>query len=345
MEQTYFEELESIINNGTDWSCLNGKKILLVGASGMIGTVITDLIMLLSKQYDINITVMGRSVERICSRFEKYLETKNFSYICADVCMPLSECGDFDYIVHAASNTHPMAYSTDPVGTITANTIGTDNLLKYAATHGSPRFVFLSSVEIYGENRGDADKFDEDYCGYINCNTLRAGYPESKRVGESLCRAYEKQYNVDVVIPRLCRIYGATMLDSDSKALAQFIKKAVNKEDIVLKSAGTQLFSYCYVCDAVEAIIKIMLDGESGQAYNISDSNSDITLKELAEILAEEAGTKVIFELPDNVEAQGYSTATKAVLSHEKINALGWKARYTISDGIKRTLYKLEHME
>ena len=345
MEQTYFEELRSIIDNGMDWSRLNGKKILLVGATGMIGTVLVDLIMLLSDKNNISITVMGRSENRIRSRFGKYIGDTHFSYICADVCTPLGEYGNFDYIIHAASNTHPLAYSTDPVGTINANSIGTDNLLRYAASHGSPRFVFLSSVEIYGENRGDVDEFDEDYCGYINCNTVRAGYPESKRVGESLCRAYEKQYSVDVVIPRLCRIYGATMLDSDSKALAQFIKKALRKEDIVLKSAGNQLFSYCYVCDAVEAIMKVMLDGESGQAYNIADNDSNITLRDLAGLLADTAGTKVIFELPDKVEAQGYSTATKAIMSHKKINELGWKARYTISDGINRTLYKLEHME
>ncbi len=341
MEQTYYEELHSIINNGIDWNRLNNKRILIVGASGMIGTVLTDLIMLLDDKYNVSVTVMGRSEDRICSRFANYIEAERFSYICADVCMPLAECGNFDYIIHAASNTHPLAYSTDPVGTITANAIGTNNLLNYAATHGSPRFVFLSSVEIYGENRGDVEEFDEDYCGYINCNTVRAGYPESKRVGESLCRAYEKQYGVDVVIPRLCRIYGATMLDSDSKALAQFIRKASRKEDIVLKSAGNQLFSYCYVCDAAEAIVKVMLDGESGHAYNIADRNSNITLKDLAKLLADEAGTNVIFELPDTVEAQGYSTATKAVLNHKKINDLGWKARYTISDGIKRTLCKL----
>ena len=141
-----------------------------------------------------------------------------------------------DYVIHAASNTHPVAYASDPIGTITANVFGTQYLLDYAKEADCKRFVFLSSVEIYGENRGDTDKFTEDYLGYIDCNTMRAGYPESKRTGEALCQAYRKQMEMDVVIPRLSRVYGPTMLMSDTKALSQFILKSVKQEDIVLKS-------------------------------------------------------------------------------------------------------------
>lgn len=123
-------------------------------------------------------------------------------------------------MIHTASNTHPLQYSGDPIGTITSNVIGTKNLLDYAASHQTERFCFLSSVEVYGENRGDADRFDENYLGYIDCNTLRAGYPESKRVGEALCNAYAQAHQIDFVIPRLSRVYGSTMLMADSKAIA-----------------------------------------------------------------------------------------------------------------------------
>lgn len=80
-------------------------------------------------------------------------------------------------------------------------------------------------MEIYGENRGDTDRFREDYLGYLDCNTLRAGYPESKRAGEALCNAYYQAHHLDFAIPRLSRVYGPTMLSSDSKAIARFIKK------------------------------------------------------------------------------------------------------------------------
>ncbi len=96
-------------------------------------------------------------------------------------------------------------------------------------------FFFFQLSKIYGENRGDVEKFTEDYCGYIDCNTLRAGYPEGKRVSESLCQAYSAKHHLDIVIPRLCRTFGPTMLLSDSKASSQFILNTVHGEDIVLK--------------------------------------------------------------------------------------------------------------
>ena len=128
------------------------------------------------------------------------------------------------------------------------------------------------------------------------------------------------------------------MKTDDSKALSQFIKKALNKEDIVLKSAGTQYYSYTYVADAVSALLYCLLYGECGQAYNIADSKSDIHLKDLATILAEIAGTKVVFDIPDATEQAGYSRATTAILNNNKIKSLGWNALTSIEDGLKKTL-------
>ena len=244
----------------------------------------------------------------------------------------------FDYIIHAASNTHPKQYSTNPVGTIATNVIGLNNILDYSIAHKPNKILMMSSVEIYGENKGDVDLFDENYLGYINCNTVRAGYPESKRVCEALCQAYISQYDMNIVIGRLSRIYGPTMLADDSKALAQFIKNAVNGEDIILKSEGNQLFSYIYVADAVSAMMTLLTNGANGEAYNISDEKSNIKLKDLAKILSRYNNKEVKFELPDEVERKVYSTATKALMDSKKINELGWRANYSIEDGLLETI-------
>ena len=238
-----------------------------------------------------------------------------------------------------------MQYSTDPIGTITTNIIGLQNLLDFAVEHHASRFAFASSNEIYGENRGDAELFDESYCGYINSNTLRAGYPESKRCGEALCQAYKAQKGLDVVIPRLTRSYGPTMLMSDTKAISQFIKKGIAGEDIVLKSAGTQYYSYQYVADSVSGLLTILLKGENGEAYNIAEEHSDIMLRDLAAAIAEISGRKVVFEIPDAVEAAGYSTATKARLNGQKLRALGWTPEYDIKRGMERTICILKSQE
>jgi nucleoside-diphosphate-sugar epimerase len=128
------------------------------------------------------------------------------------------------------------------------------------------------------------------------------------------------------------------MSPDDSKAIAQFIKKAVNDEDIILKSEGNQFYSYSYVTDAISGIIYCLLLGKTGEAYNISDKASNITLKKLAEIAAKTNNKKVIFELPDAIERAGYSTATKAILNNNKIRKLGWEAKIPIKEGIIKTI-------
>ena len=324
------------------WEKLSGKTVLLSGATGMIGSFLVDVIMERNGREGMNCRVyaLGRSEEKARTRFGERCDHPLFSFIPYDINRPFvrDDIGTVDFVLHLASNTHPMQYSTDPIGTITTNIIGLQNMLEFACAHGAERFAFASSNEIYGENRGDAELFGEDYCGYIDCNTLRAGYPESKRCGEALCQAYMKQKGIDVCIPRLTRSYGPTMLMSDTKAISQFIRKGIAGEDIVLKSAGTQYYSYTYVADAVSGLLTVLLLGNSGEAYNIADEASDMQLKDLAALIAENAGRKVVFEIPDAVEAQGYSKATKARLDGSKLRTLGWKPVYDLRSGIRRTM-------
>lgn len=340
--ELYIADVKKVSELHMNWNRLQNKNVLITGASGMIGTFLIDVLMYCNEVYKLNCTIMAlaRNQKNGLERFESYLESENFRFIVADINEPnsLQAIMPCHFVIHAASNTHPVAYATDPIGTISTNVIGTYNLLGFASKCGCERFAFISSVEVYGENRGDVDAFEESYCGYIDCNTLRAGYPESKRVGESLCQAYKKQHGLDVVIPRLPRVYGPTVRMSDTKAVSQFIKKGLNKQDIVLKSAGNQLYSYAYVGDAVAGILYCLFRGESGEAYNIASTDSDICLRELANIIADEAGVKVTFELPDEVEMAGYSKATKAIMDATKIRRLGWQPMYDISAGIKKTL-------
>ena len=337
----YLQDVRRIAGLELPWEQLRGRSILISGATGMIGSFLIDVLMEKNLTDGLNCTIyaLGRNEEKARSRFERWWNDSRFVFVACDINRGVElDVETMDYVFHAASNTHPVAYATDPIGTITTNIIGADNLLSFAATHGSRRVLFASSVEVYGENRGDREAFSEDYCGYIDCNTLRAGYPESKRAGEALCQAYIRQKGLDVVIPRLSRTYGPTMLMSDTKALSQFIKKGVAGEDIVLKSEGTQLFSYTYVADAVSGVLYCLLRGECGEAYNIADSASDIMLRDLAAIIARFAGRQVVFDLPDATERAGYSTATKAVLDSSKIRTLGWTAYDTIQTGLERTL-------
>ncbi len=337
----YQKDLRYVAELPLPWERLAGKRLLISGATGMIGRFLSDVMIYKNYTSGLQCTVcaLGRSSEKARERFSAYWNDEWFQFVCHDINTTLPEIpGRVDYILHLASNTHPVAYSTDPIGTITANIIGTQNLLELAAEKRSDRFLFASSVEIYGENRGDVERFNERYCGYIDCNTMRAGYPESKRCGEALCQAYIRQKGIDAVIVRLPRTYGPTMQMSDSKAIAQFIKKAAAKENIILKSAGNQYYSYAYVADVVAGLLCGLLRGNCGEAYNIADASSDITLRELAEHLAGYVGTKLVLELPDESEKAGYSNAITAVMDSSKLRKMGWTAGYSLEMGLKQTI-------
>ena len=346
--QAYLDDVKMVGNLSLPWEKLQGGSILISGATGLVGSFLTDVLMGKNESgLDCTVYALSRNAARAAERFSRWKGNDKLQFIPYDITKPFvrDDLGKVDYMLHLASNTHPMQYSTDPIGTITTNIIGLYNMLDFAVDHKATRFAFASSNEIYGENRGDVEMFTEDYCGYINCNTMRAGYPESKRCGEALCQAYKAQKELDIVIPRLTRSYGPTMLMSDTKAISQFIRKGIAGEDIILKSAGTQYYSYTYVADAVSGLLTVLLCGENGEAYNIADEASDIMLKDLAAIIAQTAGKEVVFELPDAVEAAGYSTATKARLDGSKLKAIGWEPAYDIQKGLERTIEILKLLQ
>ena len=340
----YVEDIKRLTALDLPWQKLGGKKILLTGATGMIGTTLVDVLMNKNRVDDLGakIFAVGRKIQSAKERFGEYFGDKNFEFLpldvnAIDVDELIARKLGIDLIIHAASNTHPVQYATDPVGSIMSNILGTYNLLEFGRRSEIERFVFVSSVEIYGQARGE-DVFDEKYCGYIDCNTLRAGYPEGKRAGETLCNAYISKFGTDVVIPRLSRCYGSTMRLDDSKAMSQFIMNGVRREDIVLKSEGLPQFSYCYSSDAVGGLLYCMLLGECGGAYNVADSSEILSLRQIAEYIAESSGRKVVFEIPDAVQSAGFSKVVKGVMSNEKLRALGWRPFDDTKSGVKKTI-------
>lgn len=324
---------------------LEGKKILLTGATGMVGVCLIDTLMYLSngQANAVSIVALARNEEKLKQKFHAYLSLPNFSYVIGDVNIAVPQIEEeIHIIIHAASNSHPVIYAEDPIGTIKTNVIGLDNLLAYAVEKKVQRFLFLSSIEVYGENIGEKERFAEEDCGYINCNTVRAGYPESKRVGEALCQAYRKKHGIDVVIARLSRLYGPTMQLNDSKVINQFIRNAIKGDNIVLKSKGEAVYSYTYIMDAINALLIILIKGANGEAYNVADIMSEISIKDLAQMIADYAELQVVFEEPNDKEKSGYSNVKKSLMSAEKLTHLGWRAVTHLHEGIIKTIKLLD---
>ena len=328
----YQEDLNNILSvKGLDG--LEGKSILITGATGLIGKQMIDALMM---HGNINVYAVGRDKGKAAERLGEYFDKSNFSFIEQDVRTPFDDSLKVDFVIPCASNTHPLAYSQYPIETMTINIMGAENALNLAA-RCKATVLYPSTVEVYGNAIG-SDVFTEDYTGKLNLSTSRSCYTESKRSAEALCQSYIAEKGVDVKIVRLSRIFGPSMLMSDSKASSQFIKKAIANEDIILKSAGNQFFSYTYVADAVAAMLHIMINGESGQAYNISNDDCNVHLKDFAGICAEYNNKSVIFDLPSESEAKGYSIATQAILDNTKLKDTGFRPAYNFRDAVERTI-------
>ena len=332
----YLQDVRSLFEAGLDLSPLKGCHILITGATGLIGSCLVD-VLLNNPHRNYQVYALGRNEERARQRFSRYWEESDFHFIRHDICQPLATDISFDYIIHAASNASPNFFKEKPVEVIKSNIMGVESLMDYGLAHDMKRMLFVSSGEIYGE--GNGRQFVETDSGYVDCATPRACYPSSKRAAETLCVAYATEYGADVVIARPCHTYGPYFTESDNRVYAQFIRNLLKGKDIVLKSRGEQHRSWLYVVDAAFALLTILLKGSKGEAYNVADELSNVSIRQLAELLATAENKKVIFDID---EANGNTTPiTQATFSTKKLAQLGWQPQTTIAKGLAHTLATL----
>lgn len=315
-----------------------GRSFLITGATGLLGSVLVDLLLAANDALasGMQVCAMGRSAAHGQERFAAYWGRADFTFLAQDVTLPLSGERHFDYIIHAAGNSHPQLLAADPVGTMTGNFLGIYQLLEYARRMKAGRVLYVSSGEVYGELDKPV-KAENDY-GYVDVLNARSGYPNSKRAAETLCVAYSQQYDVDTVMVRPSHLYGPTMTRQDSHAVAEFLRHAAAGEDIVMRSTGAVVRSYTYVLDAASAILLVLLRGERAKAYNVAEDRKCISIKEIAEYLAKLGGVKLVLDLPVDYAGRGYGTITRQVLDSSRLHALGWECRQDVYQGLKNTL-------
>ena len=310
------------------WARLSNRRVLVTGASGLVGSAMVR--MLLSRNDlagdGIKVVVVVRNREKAERKFAEFLPRSDFELVVADLAAPFAVDGAVDYIVHCAGVTgNPKLFVERPAEVLNTAFVSTRSVLELARAKHSLGVVYLSSWEVYGTPANDGKLIDEGYSGYIDLGNVRTSYKESKRLGEQLCVAYANEYGVPAKIGRISITSGPEFDDTDQRFLPQFVRSARAGRDIVLKSKGETVRSHVYIDDCVTALLTILLKGEAARAYNIADPEAAVSIADIAQMVAAEAGVNVVFDVVDNVGKLGYNMQVKAVLDASKLLALGWR--------------------
>lgn len=342
MNRVFKEDLEAIIGEDISWEKLQGKTVLITGASGMIGTYMLQVLTMLNdkKGYGIHVIAMLRNAAKLP---EEVRLRGDVEIIVHDVTERLEVEGNVDYIIHAASPASPLIMQNKPVETIAANTLGTFNTLSLAKEKNSEGYMFISSREIYGQPGEGQEFFYEDTYGFVDQLNPRSCYSEGKKAAETMCVCYHEEYGLNTKIARLAHTYGPGMSIYDGRVQADFLKNVFHNEDIVLKSEGTAVRTYTYIADAVAGLYRILLDSEE-IVYNIGNEDGKVSIRELAEIMVDiypERGLKLVFDIPEG-GTKGTAPYTLGILNSGKLRNIGWSPKYSVKDGFKRTLEYLE---
>lgn len=342
MNRVLEDDLKTIIAEDLSWEKLKNKTVMITGASGMVGSYMLYVLLMLNdeKHYGIKVDAVMRNVNKLP---EEIRNREDVNVVVADVTKDIPDVGDIDYIIHAASPASPLIMQNQPVETIAANTIGTFKTLELVKEKNAEGYLFISSREIYGQPDEGQEFFYENTYGFVDQLNPRSCYSEGKKAAETMCVCFHEEYGLNTKIARLAHTYGPGMSIYDGRVQADFLKNVYHNENIVLKSEGTAVRTYTYIADAIAGMYRILLDSED-IVYNIGNEAGKVSIRDLAEILVSiypERGLKLVFDIPEG-GTKGTAPYTLGILSSEKLRKLGWNPKYSVKDGFKRTLEYLE---
>lgn len=343
MSELFLSDLYSLLLK-SNYSQLCRRRFLVLGASGLVGKYFLCLLSHINTKEKLNLSITAccRNVQTLSHFVHDVLEDASIDVRQIDVMQPFSLKEQYDYVLMLASPADPLSYSRKPVETFLSNVIGLRNIIQATlevSQEKSPRILFVSSGEVYGvDEELNLSGFSETDYRYLDHLNGRSCYSMGKKAAECLCELYKAEFGTDIVIARLCHTYGPTITSINSRADAQFLRNAARGVPIVMKSTGSQIRSYCYVGDCCTALITLLLFGKSGEAYNVANPNSVVSIREYAETLAKISGTELRFELPKEEEKRGFSKVPRAVLNPEKLMKLGWAPVFSLEEGLRHTL-------
>lgn len=327
-------DIEEIVKKIENTDQYKNKTFLITGGTGFLGSLIVRTLFLLNKKYKLNLKILFyiRNEEKLKNLFNEELKNTNYDIIVGNLSSEIKYENKIDYIFHCANTTNSLEMIKKPVETISSIFEGTKYILELAKEKKIESMVYLSSMEVYGQVMTDI-LITEKELGNIDILNTRSSYSEGKRAAECLCKCYSSEYNVPIKIARLAQIFGPGVSKDDNRVFAQFIRSALKKEDIVLHTTGESKGNYCYTVDCIRALFLLLNKGENGEAYNVVNEETNISIKEMAYLVANEIfpyKINVKIEIPK--EDKGYAPITKLRLSGEKLRKLNWQPERNLKE-------------
>ena len=317
----------------------NSYSILITGASGLIGAALVGYFW--EKRHgdtrSLVVYAAGRDVLALKRKFGTDIEC-----VAYDALKPVDFDFDVDVVIHAASFASPEQFVQNPVETIWANVYGIRELLEYARSGYARKIVYVSSSEVYGKATPREDGFREEDYGFVDVLNPRSSYPMGKRAAETLCVSYAKEYGIDVSIVRPGHIYGPTASPKDQRVSSAFAWAAARGEPIVLKSAGTSRRSYTHADDCASAIMTIVEQGRPGEAYNIANRAGVCSIRQMAEIMADEGHVELRMECATDSDAAAFNPMDNSCLDPSKLERLGWRGKIGYEEGFRQTVKEIK---
>lgn len=317
---------------------LRGKTFLITGATGLIGSVMVKCLLALNHRDNLGIRILAvvRDLDKAQKVFnEEYDDIKFFQVPLTGITHD-AVTAPVDFIIHLASPTAGKYMEEHPVETYNLAYQSTLTLLDYAHKNNVEGMVYVSSLEYYGQILDDR-LITEDMQGYVDPMSARSSYPMGKRAAEYLCYTYAHEYGTPAKVARLTQTLGAGISENDNRVFAQFARSVINGDDIVLHTTGVSAKPYCYTTDCVSAILYILLKGECGEAYNVANEDTYISIKDLAGFMNQHfnPAINVRTELNENM---GYAPVTKLRLSTNKLKELGWHPHFDLNTVFERLI-------
>ena len=332
-------DIEQIVENISDVSNqFSGKTVLLTGGRGFLGRYFMEIFNSLNEQIlkeKVKVIVLDNLITsgKEGADVPSY---ENIEFLNHNVIEKFYTDEKIDFIIHAAGIASPYYYRAYPLETLEVAINGTKNMLELAVQN-SARLSFFSSSEIYGDPDSKNIPTKESYKGNVSCTGPRACYDESKRVGETLCNIFHNLKGVCTNTIRPFNVFGPGMQETDYRVLPNFTSRIKGDIPLQIYGTGNQTRTFCYITDAMEGFIRVILNGVPGEAYNIGNPKPEISVIELIEKIEFILDKKVkynIVDYPDSYPADEPNRRCPDILKAKR--QIKYQPKVDINDGLRR---------